>query len=787
MYSNILKRDLKRKKTMNIILLLFTILASMFVSSGINNVVTVMNGTEYYLDKAGIGDYMLITQNGDGGVTKILESSKNVESYLVDSCMWTSKENYFLGDKREEIRLTNNTVVLQGFDQKGITYFTKDNEPLEGVKKGEIYVTAGFLKSNEAKVGDTLIVEFGDVKENYRIAGEMKDALLGSDMMGNTRFLINGEDYEAYQTQELKPYEGRIFYINTADEKALMTELSDANNILFSGNRKLIKLTYVMEMVVAMIVLVLSVCLCIVSFVLLKFVITFTINEEYRQIGVMKAIGIRNFKIRSLYVVKYFAMSVVGGLIGFFAGILFGNMVIDSVSEKMVLSNDMGIFLNLAGSLIVVFIMTGFAYLCTSKVKKSTPVDAIRNGQTGERYGKKTKFSLIKSPFRNAFYLALNDVLSAPKRFFTVILCFCICSLFVFGVVEVADTMKSDSLITTFCKKSDLYLNDSKLRDLDLMSYEGNENVKKKYDEIEGDLAELNMPGKVSMEIWYQYNVTVGSTTSNVLCQQNKRTKTTDYEYTEGSAPQNENEVAITKQISEQIGAKIGDTITIDFGKEKKQCLVVGYFQTMNQLGKVMRLHEDAPTSMEYASAMMGFQVDFADHPDKKVIDERKEILRDFYESEDVFNAAEFCDDCMKVAGTMDQVSKLLLLITCIIVILVAVLMERSFISDETSQIALLKAIGFTDGAIIRWQVYRFLIVAVISELLAIIFTHPVTKLWCDPIWNMMGATNVQYYFKPLSLLVIYPGIILIICFFAVLLSAGFTKTITCRDAGNIE
>ena len=35
MYLNILKRDLKRKKTMNIILLLFTILASIFVASGL--------------------------------------------------------------------------------------------------------------------------------------------------------------------------------------------------------------------------------------------------------------------------------------------------------------------------------------------------------------------------------------------------------------------------------------------------------------------------------------------------------------------------------------------------------------------------------------------------------------------------------------------------------------------------------------------------------------------------------------------------------------------------------
>ena len=48
MYWNILKRDIRRKKTMNVILLLFTILAAVFVASGLNNVFTVMNGKEYF-------------------------------------------------------------------------------------------------------------------------------------------------------------------------------------------------------------------------------------------------------------------------------------------------------------------------------------------------------------------------------------------------------------------------------------------------------------------------------------------------------------------------------------------------------------------------------------------------------------------------------------------------------------------------------------------------------------------------------------------------------------------
>ena len=76
-----------------------------------------------------------------------------------------------------------------------------------------------------------------------------------------------------------------------------------------------------MDMIVAFVVLVLSVCLMIVSFAVLKFTITFTVTEEYREIGVMKAIGITDFKIRSLYLVKYLMLAVVGAAIGFLASI----------------------------------------------------------------------------------------------------------------------------------------------------------------------------------------------------------------------------------------------------------------------------------------------------------------------------------------------------------------------------------------------------------------------------------------------------------------------------------
>lgn len=78
-------------------------------------------------------------------------------------------------------------------------------------------------------------------------------------------------------------------------------------------------------------------------------------------------------------------------------------------------------------------------------------------------------------------------------------------------------------------------------------------------------------------------------------------------------------------------------------------------------------------------------------------------------------NATEYCDDCMGAASTMESVQYLLLGITLIVVLLVCILMERSFLADEKSQIAVLKAMGFGNKRVMEWHMTRFGIVTLVA------------------------------------------------------------------------
>ena len=790
MFLRILKKDLARKKTMNIIIVIFVILASMFVASGLNNVITVIKGTDYFFDQAGIGDYVAVRKD-DGSSTEtfadIMPNIKEIKSYRIEETLYTTKETLYKEDNSE---LTlDNTIMVQPLADTKLVFFDKDNNPVKNVEEGHAYVSRKMFDENEFKVGDKFVMEVGDVKRTFIVDGGIKDALFGSDMISNVRILIHRNDYDAYKNSTHKNAlkSGEFCYIDTDDINAVDRQLANTPGMLLARGRSTFKTAYIMNMIIAFITLILSVCLIIVSFVVLKFTISLTITEEYREIGVMKAIGIKNSKIRSLYLTKYLAIAVIGSLIGFGLSFPFGALLLKSVSKAMVLGNGLGILPNIIGILAVVLSTLGFAYLSTGKVKKATPVDAIRNGQTGERFKKKSKLKLSKSRTNSIFFMATNDVLSSPKKYITVASVFALCAAFVLVLTNTVTTMKGDGLIESFSARSQIYFSDQE-KQMAFMHEGGDEELEEYLTKVETDLANLGMPCHTFVDAQYIFPVTSKGQEYNISCQQGKRITADKYAYLEGSYPRNEHEVAITPIISEKIDAHIGDTITIDYGTGPMDCTVTAYFQSMNLVGEVIRIHEDAPTSLKDCSSWMAFQLNFTDNPTQKEIESRKDRIKEYLgNGRDVKLASEFQVECLSVVPTMELVQKLLLGITLVVVVLVVVLMERSFISNEKSEIAILKAIGFKDRRIIGYHILRFAIVTIVATVVAAIISIPLTYLCIAPIFQGMGMAKMTFNIDPLQIFLLYPVIILGVSLLTAFITSLVTKSIKSSDTASIE
>lgn len=788
MFFRILKKDLKRKKTMNIIILLFVILCSMFAAASVNNIVAVVGGLDYYFEKAGIGDYHIIERStgGTDTISEILEHSKNVSGYRTENVVYASCDN--LKTNNGKLMEFSNIALVCDINDTKQNFFDMDNEVVTEVEKGKVYITGNVPKREGVETGDKFTVELGDTKLPLEVAGFAKDALLGSEMMGNPRLLVNSEDFETLMADEtIRTYNcGHVYYIGTDNVAALESELNEQKGLLFSGGTDLIKMTYIMNMLVAAIILVVSAGLLIVSFVVLRFTIKFTISEEFREIGVMKAIGLKNSSIRVLYLVKYSGIALAGAVIGYFGSVPFGNLLLKSVSENMVLGNDNGMIIGVVCCIAVVLIIMLFGWSSTRRIEKLSAIDAVRSGQTGERFRKRSLLSLGKSKFGSTGFLALNDVTSEPKQYGILTAVFAICTALVMILAVTANTLDSGSLLYLMSMTdSDVYLNDS-TRGMEVIG--GAKTIRETEEEIADILAENDMPGSVYLEGWYKLPVTAKNGSFQVNFLKCMDTNTSDYDYTEGYVPLKLDEIAVTKQISDKLGAKIGDRITVNIGGKESEFIITAYFQCFNNLGECARFHQDVEIADDLMTSCFAYQINFDDDPDKTVIDERIEKLKVIFDNKNIFDTKGFVKDCMGVGNTIAAVKNLVLILSLIIIILLAVLMERSFISKERSEIALLKAVGFDSGSVILYHTMRFGITVIIAIVTASALLMPLTKLIIDPIFGMMGAIgNIEYQFNVLEIFGAYPVIIFCVTVLSAALTALYTKAIKSSDTASIE
>ncbi len=55
---------------------------------------------------------------------------------------------------------------------------------------------------------------------------------------------------------------------------------------------------YSFDMLMAALLILIGICLILIALLVLRFTLVFTLEEDYREIGIMKATGFRDFQIK---------------------------------------------------------------------------------------------------------------------------------------------------------------------------------------------------------------------------------------------------------------------------------------------------------------------------------------------------------------------------------------------------------------------------------------------------------------------------------------------------------
>ena len=269
MFFRILKKDLKRKKTMNIILLLFVILSAMFASASVNNINAVTGGIDRYFELADVPDITLNCPPDCKASEELaaLESIKEIKTAEVLQ-IWSSKNFYFRGRQLETFI---NPPQVYNADTFGIIPFDEKDEAIKSVGKGCFYATKQFTKGSEIKPGDTLTLKIGATEMDLKYLGLMKCATHLTDANAPPVMLLNAADYAVLQEEPEVSVSSVQHMIKTDNIKAVQDIAENYPAEAGCTVKNDYKSFYLYDMIAAYILMAVSVLLMLTAFVVLRF------------------------------------------------------------------------------------------------------------------------------------------------------------------------------------------------------------------------------------------------------------------------------------------------------------------------------------------------------------------------------------------------------------------------------------------------------------------------------------------------------------------------------------
>lgn len=795
MLLHILKKDLKRKKTMNLILLIFIIMASTFLASSVNNLVTITGAVDQFLEMAKTPDRLIVMTSEDTktAMDDFLAGSSSVEEYEVADVFVVTDDNIKIlkcvNEPGKAQYDKGNTLSVEAIPKNFMKVFDEAGNPLV-LEPGELALPRAQAERNNLQPGDKIQITYNGITIDYTLATIAKDAVFGTEMIGFKRAFICEADYNKFmEAGTSDSFHTLIYSINYSDADQFQDEYKNHDfQIISSIDKPTIKMCYVFDMLIAAILIIVSICLILIAFLILRFTIVFTIQEDYKEIGIMKAIGIKDISIKGIYMLKYFAIALVGASLGMilsfpFQKILLSKAIINIVAED-VKSNGL---VNMLCAIAVVMIVLLFCYFSAGKVKKISAIEAIRRGSNGERYHAKTSISLYKRKHMlPGIYLAWNDIFSHVRQYLVLAVIFCIGTLLILLPLTAMHTLKDDGIIRTFSmQEADVFL-DNRNMDKYIMEKD-NSLVLSDIEEVETQFAKNGL----SADVWVEIGYTIpcyGSNPEDVYnfyTMQQLGNEKDDYDVISGRMPELDNEIMITEKTAATLETEIGDSIYFQYGDRTEEFIITGIYQSMINIGDGLRVSKSAKMDYSYISGVfsMEAQVD-SDLSAEELKEKTQKIFPDYI----VHTPIEFANSM--IGGIMDKLDALKVFIigmVLVINVLITVLMMKTLITREHGEIAMLKSIGFPDGAIRGWQSVRILLILIIAILTGAGLSKLLAPFTIAPIFAMMGATSMHLVMKPLEAYIIIPLVLLITTGLAAYLCSAEVKKVDLKEINTLE
>lgn len=738
MYQKLIKNDISKSKMITMTITVFILVAAMLTSLAASLTVNLFGAINNMLLSAKSFDYMQM-HTGEVDMKQLqsfVDENDSVEDYQVLKFLNIQGSDIVIGNDSLADSIQDNGLSVQG---EKFDFLLNLNGEIIHPDEGEIYVPIYYMKEGKVALGDTLTIH----GTSFTVVGFLRDCVMNAALISSKRFLVSPADYE--KVKEFGQLEYLIEFRLTSDVSFSAFEAAYQGANLPTNGPPAITYTQVKMIngitdgIMIAVLILIGILVILVAFLCIRFTLLAKIEEDYKEIGVLKAIGIRVSQIKKLYLAKYGVIAAVACVLGFLSSLPLQALFMQNIRLYMGESGTwlLGTLCGLLGSIIIFVCIMLYVNGVLRRFRKISAVQAIRFGGAQEKSKLFRNFCLSNNRFfsRNIF-LGIKDVLSRKKLYFTMLMVLVISSFIMIVPQNISSTISAKSFITNMGMG---------ICDVNIGV------MRTQVEDV------LGMAAKVTEVLEKDKNVTMYTSFTSVMLDRKAddgtieklRVAFGDYSifpitYAKGRAPQLESEIALSVLNAKELEKTVGDEIIVIVEGVQKKLRVCGIYSDVTNGGRTAQAIFKT-NSAEILSVSIA--ATFRDHQSAKTTIEQYKKQFTFAKVTGIKESIE------QMLGPMidaiQMASIIAIIVTVLLTLLVTVLFMKMLITKDQYPIAILKSLGFTGTDIKKQYLTRSITVLVMGVITGTILANTLGELVGVAIISSFGATSFDFTITP--------------------------------------
>ncbi|MDO5521129.1 MAG: ABC transporter permease [bacterium] len=627
------------------------------------------------------------------------------------------------------------------------------------IESGEIYVSPVMAATFDAKIGDTIRFRLSrdGINQEFRIAGYFEDPFMGSSMIDMKSFLIGADDFskisqmiEQASSMNVLARVGAMFHITQPEVSTLpSSELASyieasmkiTEFVEFSYSESSIYgFMLILQNIITGFLLAFAIILLLISSLILGRSISNAIEQDYKDMGILKTMGSTTNRLRYVQLLQYLVPILVGILLGIVLASTLSKQMVETMvfSSGMLIPSGISMVKVVIILTIVLLIFCVFIYVKLRKLSQITPIQAIQgNGSLGP--SRKIRRNVNQRVM--LLSLAIRQMQVDRKRYYGTAVVAFLLVLFtcIVGAMNGWLGPNGEGLMNSFSvAEHDLGVEPN--HSMDMRPIEA---IIQNYANIV-DTYELAMQNVSVNQVDY---------TANVLDEPEW------FQILEGRTTTDSDEIVVTEYVAADLGVTIGDEVTIRGNNQSANYTIVGVYACANQMGANIGMTREG-----YARISNVEDYIWCKHY-ILATSEYNDIIMEQIQSQypmDVDVHTNSWSGLNSIVNTMKMLTNIMYGIVLLIIVVVVMLTSSKFLQKEQTDMAILKSQGMTAMELRLSFMLRYGVVSFVGIVAGVLVSMAFSNAVIGNVLRFFGISNFHTRLGVNELLII-PVVVLLL------------------------